>query len=91
MTKEEMVEKMLGFPELSTPYMARVIDQVLWVIMEQAKSPGGCRVPGFGTFRVVERKARTGRIVKTGEPVEIPARRAVKFTAAKAFKTAVQR
>jgi DNA-binding protein HU-beta len=33
----------------------------------------------FSAFSVVEKKARTGRHPKTGEPIEIPALRTVKF------------
>ena len=36
---------------------------------------------GFGTFSVSDRKARTGRNPRTGEPMEIPAKRIVKFKA----------
>ena len=40
----------------------------------------------FGTFKVIERQARTGRNPKTGEPIEIQARKAVKFKAGKLLK-----
>ena len=47
-------------------------------------------LPGFGTFKVVETAARTGRNPKTGEPVEIPAKRKIKFNPAQALKDLVQ-
>ncbi|HNT51523.1 MAG TPA: HU family DNA-binding protein [Cyclobacteriaceae bacterium] len=34
---------------------------------------------GFGTFKVIERKAKKGRNVYTGEAMDIPARKIVKF------------
>lgn len=37
------------------------------------------------------RKARTGRNPKTGEAIEIPAKRVVKFTAYKHFREAVEK
>jgi DNA-binding protein HU-beta len=43
-------------------------------------------IGGFGTFKVVERQARTGRNPKTGETLSIPARRTVKFIPAKAMR-----
>ena len=43
-------------------------------------------IAGFGTFKVVDRKARKGRNPRTGEAVQIPASKAVKFTAGKALK-----
>ena len=44
---------------------------------------------GFGTFKVVERKARKGRNPQTGEEIDIEASKAPKFTAGKALKEAV--
>lgn len=44
---------------------------------------------GFGSFEVVERAARTGRNPKTSEEIMIPASKAPKFKAGKAFKDAV--
>ncbi len=35
--------------------------------------------PGFGTFYVSERRARTGRNPRTGETIQIAAKNVVKF------------
>ena len=45
---------------------------------------------GFGTFEVVDRKARKGRNPKTGEPIDIEASRVPRFVAGKTLKTAVK-
>lgn len=52
---------------------------------------GGAEVtlPGIGKLKAVAKPARTGRNPATGEEIEIPAKTAVKFTAAKALKDAV--
>ena len=47
------------------------------------------RVKGLGTFKAVERAARVGRNPKTGEPVEIPARKVIKFVPATALNDVV--
>jgi nucleoid DNA-binding protein len=44
---------------------------------------------GFGTFKVNERKARTGRNPRTGEEIRIQAKNIPKFVPAKALKEAV--
>ena len=44
---------------------------------------------GFGSFDVVERKARTGRNPATGEKIQIKARKVPKFTAGKDFRNSV--
>ena len=43
-------------------------------------------LPGLGKLKATTRAARTGRNPKTGEPVEIPERMAVKFSAGKALE-----
>lgn len=45
---------------------------------------------GFGTFSVTAKAARTGRNPKTGEPIQIAAKKAPVFKAGKALKDAVQ-
>ena len=45
---------------------------------------------GFGSFKVVERKARKGRNPQTGEEIDIKASKAPKFTPGKSLKEAVK-
>ena len=40
------------------------------------------RIQGFGTFKISQRKARLGRNPQTGEAVQVPARRVVRFSPA---------
>ena len=58
-------------------------------ITDALKSGDAVSVPGFGSFSVGERAARTGRNPKTGEPIQIAASKAVKFKVGKALKDAV--
>jgi DNA-binding protein HU-beta len=46
-------------------------------------------VPGLGKLVLVNRKARQGRNPATGETIQIPAKRVVKFRVAKAAKDAI--
>lgn len=46
-------------------------------------------LPGIGKLVLVNRKARTGRNPATGETIQIPAKKVVKFRVAKACKDAV--
>lgn len=45
---------------------------------------------GFGTYSVVERKARTGRNPQTGKEIQIPAKKSVKFKAGKGLRETVE-
>ena len=46
-------------------------------------------IPGIGKIVLVNRKARIGRNPATGEQIQIPAKRVVKFRVAKAAKDAI--
>ncbi len=57
--------------------------------IEEALSQGEeVSLIGFGTFKVTERAARTGRNPKTGETMQISASRSPSFKAGKALKEA---
>jgi DNA-binding protein HU-beta len=49
----------------------------------------GFTIPGLGKLVLVNRKARVGRNPATGETIQIPAKKVVKFRLAKACKDAV--
>lgn len=46
-------------------------------------------IPGIGKLVLVNRAERTGRNPRTGETIQIPAKKAVKFRIAKSCKDAV--
>ncbi|WP_420632743.1 HU family DNA-binding protein [Candidatus Palauibacter sp.] len=51
----------------------------------------GIELRGFGTFKVRRRKPRTARNPRTGEPVEVPLRRAPVFNASRLLRDRVNR
>ena len=53
------------------------------------EAKNGFTMPGIGKLVLVNRKARMGRNPRTGEPIQIPAKRVVKFRVAKAAKDAI--
>ncbi|MFC1566549.1 HU family DNA-binding protein [bacterium] len=60
-----------------------IVEEIFSSIKEELKNGGKIQLTGFGSFQVKDRKARVGRNPKTGEAVNIPARKVVKFKAAK--------
>ena len=46
-------------------------------------------VMGFGRFTIAQRQETTGRNPRTGEKIQIPAKRVVRFTSAQPLKDAV--
>jgi DNA-binding protein HU-beta len=65
------------------------VDCVISSITKAMKTGDTVSLVGFGTFKVVERKARKGRNPQTGEEIDIKASKAPKFTPGKALKEAV--
>jgi len=87
MTKAEIVKALKEKAGLATLAQAGSTYANLFAIIKDAlKKDGSVSVAGFGTFKVVQRKARTGRNPQTGKEIKIPASKAVKFTAGKALK-----
>jgi DNA-binding protein HU-beta len=87
MTKAELVKTLKEEARLASNAQAEAAFEGLFGILADALKKGdSIAVSGFGTFKVVNRKARTGRNPRTGEEIAIPASRSVKFTPSKALK-----
>ena len=66
------------------------VDCVFSSITNALKTKDTVTLIGFGTFKVNERKARTGRNPQTGKTIQIDAKKVPKFVAGKALKDAVK-
>ena len=65
------------------------VECVLSTITNTMKKQEAVTLVGFGTFKVDDRKARTGRNPRTGETIEIKAKKVPKFVAGKGLKDAI--
>ncbi|CAN5359414.1 HU family DNA-binding protein [soil metagenome] len=89
MSKAELVahvKKTLG-QETSTAQVERALTAVIDGIKAGVKKTKNVQLIGFGTFKVVSRKARAGVNPKTGEKIKIKASKTIKFVAGKSFKS----
>lgn len=66
------------------------LDCVISSITKSLKKGEDVTLTGFGTFKVVKRKARKGRNPRTGEVLKIKASKAPRFSAGKTLKAAVK-
>ena len=57
----------------------RIIDGFLICIQQALKDGEDVKIKDIGTFKVVTTKPRKGRNPRTGEAVEIPAKKTLKF------------
>jgi DNA-binding protein HU-beta len=90
MTKSEMVKKLAeNWGGISNRQADDNLTGLIDLISKTVKKDKVLKIPNLGTFKLRQTKARTGRNPQTGEPIKIPARRKVGFTAAKAFKESI--
>ncbi|MBF0117782.1 MAG: HU family DNA-binding protein [Desulfobacterales bacterium] len=65
------------------------VDAVLSAVTGALKKQDAVTLIGFGTFKVVQRKARKGRNPQTGAEIQIKAKKVPKFVPGKALNQAV--
>ncbi|MBL9113546.1 MAG: HU family DNA-binding protein [Verrucomicrobiaceae bacterium] len=83
----ESVQKILG-GETSKRAAGDALDAVLTAISKGVKG-GSVQLIGFGTFKKVQRAARTGRNPKTGEAMKIKASKTVRFVPSSSLKSSL--
>lgn len=89
LTKKDLIAAISDKTGLPKTDVQTVLVGIEAVLLDQLNESGELILPGIGKFSVAERAARTGRNPRTGEPVEIDAKRAIKFSAAKQLKDGV--
>ena len=90
MNKAELVNAISDAAGLSKADAGKALDATLSAVTRSLSGGNAVSLVGFGNFSVTRRNARTGRNPQTGAEIQIPARNAVKFSAGKALKDAVQ-
>lgn len=91
MNKTELVEAIAAKSELSKKDAENALKALTDTVAEQLAKGDKIALVGFGTFEVVEKKAREGRNPSTGETIKIAACKAPKFKAGKALKDTVNK
>ncbi|MDA2933958.1 integration host factor subunit beta [Acidobacteria bacterium AH-259-D05] len=86
MTKAELAETVAKNSGLTKQQAEIVVQTVLDSIVDSLQSGERVELRGFGSFRLKERKARLGRNPKTGESVQVPARRVAHFRLGKELR-----
>ena len=86
MTKADLVEEVSRVTELTRKDSEVIVDTLFDSVIKALKTGDKLEVRGFGSFRVRQRNARVGRNPKTGEKVEVPAKRVPYFKPSKELK-----
>lgn len=86
MNVQDIVDRLAEAHEVSKTDARAMIDTVFECIASAAKAGDEVALPGFGKFKVRERKAREARNPQTGATVKVPAQKKLAFLPAKALK-----
>ncbi|NQZ23669.1 MAG: HU family DNA-binding protein [Colwellia sp.] len=89
MNKSELVAKISEGADITKASAGRALDSLIASITAELASGNDVALVGFGTYKVNDRAARTGRNPQTGAEIQIAAAKVPAFKAGKALKDAV--
>lgn len=81
MNKTEFINAVAEKSGLSKVDVKKAVEAFVETVSSELKEGGKVALLGFGSFSVAEKSARKGVNPKTKQPIEIPARKSVKFKA----------
>lgn len=90
MKKNDIVSEVAARVDMTKKDTKEVVDAILDVIVSHVAAGEKVAISGFGAFDVTVRAARMGHNPQTGEPMELPESKCVKFKAGTTFKNAVK-
>ena len=74
-------------PELRAEEIEQMVDVFFDEIAQRLAEGGRVELRGFGAFSTREREARQGRNPRTGDPVDVPAKRVPYFKPGKEMRS----
>lgn len=89
MTKSQLMTALAEKTGLSKKEVVNFMETLTTLAYKETKKNGEFPLPGFGKLVLVNRKARIGRNPATGEQINIPAKKVVKFRVSKVAKDAI--
>ena len=89
MTKADLIEEVSRVVEMTRKDSEVIVEAIFDSIVRALRGGDKIEIRGFGSFRTRERQARIGRNPKTGERVDVPAKRIPYFKPSKELKDLV--
>ena len=87
MVRSELLQKFCNeHPQLLRKDLEKILEIIFLQILEALSRGENIEIRGFGTYKIIKRKARIGRNPRTGEQIQIGASQKVKFLPAKALR-----
>src|SRR5438270_193117 len=91
MTKAELVDEVASVVQLTKKQAETIVNIVFDSIVDSLRNGQKIELRGFGSFRLRNRKSRTGRNPKTGEKVEVPSKKIPYFKPGKELKELINK
>src|SRR5579864_6496674 len=89
MTKADLIEEVAKIADITRKDSEVVVETIFEGIVRSLRAGDKIEIRGFGSFRTRQRKPRVGRNPKTGDKVEVPAKKIPFFKPSKELKDVV--
>jgi integration host factor subunit beta len=89
MTKADLVDRVTALGDLTRRDGEIIVDTLFESVIGALKAGDKIEIRGFGSFRTRQRNSRIGRNPKTGERVDVPAKRVPFFKPSKELRDSV--
>jgi len=89
MTKADLIDEVSGLAELTRKDSEAIVEIIFESVVRSLRAGDKIEIRGFGSFRTRQRKPRIGRNPKTGDRVEVPAKKIPYFKPSKELKDMV--
>src|SRR5579863_9098735 len=89
MTKADLIDEVSRLAELTRKDSEVIVETIFDSVVRSLCAGDKIEIRGFGSFRTRQRKPRMGRNPKTGERVEVPAKKIPFFKPSKELKDLV--
>ena len=86
MVRSELLQKFCNeHPQLLRKDLEKILEIIFLQILEALSRGENIEIRGFGTYKIIKRKARIGRNPKNSQLVQIHEKNAVRWKMSKAF------
>jgi integration host factor subunit beta len=89
MTKADLIDEVSRIADLTRKDSEVIVESIFDSVVRSLRAGDKIEIRGFGSFRTRQRKPRVGRNPKTGDRVEVPAKKIPYFKPSKELKDIV--
>jgi integration host factor subunit beta len=91
MTKAELIEEVSKVSDLTRKHSEVIVEAVFVSIIDALQSGDKIELRGFGSFKLRQRRSRSGRNPKTGAGVVVPAKSVPHFKPGKELRELINK